>query len=142
MHLLRFFSLFKNPLLFCLIPICGGTIGCAGPISEPTEPAPFELAEQLSKVVVNAPGRADNGELVCYIGETIRRYESEDLRLTRVYDLSFFTIGFYLNDGATYRLIESKDGEFQEKFLGNHEIETCLSRITGTEGPFRIERGI
>ena len=86
--------------------------------------------------------RADNGELVCYIGETIRRYESEDLRLTRVYDLSFFTIGFYLNDGATYRLIESKDGEFQEKFLGNHEIETCLSRITGTEGPFRIERGI
>ncbi len=142
MDLHRFFSLLKSPLFFCFLLIIGGSIGCAGPITEPVEPAPFELAEEFSKVVVNAPGRADNGELVCYIGETIRRYESEDLRLTRVYDRSFSTIGFYLNDGATYRLIESKDGELQEKFLGNHEMETCLSRITGTAGPFRIESGI
>ena len=130
--------------LCAVLALMAGPIGCSGsaPVAS-TDDGPEESVPFYRKVVVNSPGRTDDGTPVAYLEETVLRYEREDVGLTRVYDLRFRMIGFFLADGATYRIVDDPSaGASDEEFLGNHDRAISIERITGVAGPFVIHSGL
>jgi hypothetical protein len=117
--------------------------GCAGAPSQSTPPAsPPESGELFQRVVINAPGRGDHGHLVAYVGEKAVGSPGAERSITHVYDLGFKTIGFYLSDGATYRVKTDRNGVLVEENLGNHDPQKSIERICGVEGPIAVVPGL
>ena len=129
-------------LLFLLVAPMLALSGCAGTssVKEPQDAGPEESARLYQQVVVNSPGRADDGNFVCYLGESVIRYDDGDVSLVYVYDKNFRSIGFYLSNGATYRLGKISGDEVEEEFLGNHAPQASIGRLVGIPGPYLMTK--
>ena len=124
-----------------------GTLGLfiAGCESSPTvadNSPPEESGRIFSTVRVNSPARTDHNAFVCYIGEGVQSYEKEDVSLFHVLNAQFQEIGFFLENGATYKQITTRTGDQDQEFLGNFDMQKSIERLTETNGPFQVVRGL